>query len=287
MGQSELAIVVSPGDNHVGHLSKLYRSIIANSRETPDVWLFASCAEAARRAPRGIKTRVVGDADLRMMKELYFQEGRADIQPFAAYAQLWIPGYFNDYRKILFMEVDQLVVNRLDGLFLEITQGDIRLGAARSFNPTSPEPYTSPASFRRIHATEYYYNTGVMVVDSDHWNRSGFLEKCLNELRIQKQSCGSRLDFYAQGAINNALADAISLIDGKYNYGGLGWLPDLNRTEFRNAVILHWVGPRKPWMVDGLYQDWYYLSTPFSALSGAVHLGALRIARFLRKAGRE
>jgi lipopolysaccharide biosynthesis glycosyltransferase len=115
--------------------------------------------------------------------------------------------------------------------------------------PVSPEGYNEKFGSR------LYFNTGVLYVNTSKWMARDCRSLCLEELRLQKESGGQQLAFYTQGAINNALHDMICPIDIKYNTQGLGHRLNLSKAIIENSVILHWNGPKKPWLRNGLYKQ--------------------------------
>jgi lipopolysaccharide biosynthesis glycosyltransferase len=96
-----------------------------------------------------------------------------------------------------------------------------------------------------------------MVIDTAYWNSLKLREKCFECAEIQKNSGGTYYDYYAQGALNYAIAKKIQKIPFKFNFTQLGWNPHIPTNHIAKACILHWSGPRKPWNENGLYKDWY------------------------------
>lgn len=115
--------------------------------------------------------------------------------------------------------------------------------------------------FEKFHIPlEYpYLNTGVFLVNMKKWRDLHLSEKLIQAAR----QWGELFWFPDQDAINVLCYDKNFLIDQKYNFCcELHWdnLEDRARAE-KNAVIYHWAGPRKPWIIaEGSYADifWKY-----------------------------
>lgn len=255
--QDKAIFIFAPGDNHIQHLEPVFRSIAKHITTGYEFGVLLPDASCSVKSEFPVVTKVISESDLALCNQLYFQESRVDIPPFATYAQLLIPKYFSEYPKILFMEVDQIVKQDLAQLWQRFDSEDIKLGAVRSRNSDGSFG-TPPKSFLRVAPEGHYFNMGVVLVDTAFWLEKDYTEKCFSECRKQKESNGARLEFYAQGAMNNALHEYVTGLDFKYNVTGLGYKTDHDPKILDDAVILHWSGSRKPWVLDGLYKRLYY-----------------------------
>jgi lipopolysaccharide biosynthesis glycosyltransferase len=103
----------------------------------------------------------------------------------------------------------------------------------------------------------------------------------LNECKIQKDTQGNRFEFYAQGAMNNALHEYVIDLGFEYNVTGLGFKCDYDPSILNNAVILHWSGSRKPWHINGKYKELYYSN--YGILSKLIDKTRLFIHNILTK----
>ena len=203
-----------------------------------------------------IDIRIVNKEDLNLLEKNYYPEKRSDIPAFSAYAQFLIPKYFSNYDAFIYMEVDQIVKGDLANLWNMCIEKSVPLAAAAFLDDDFAR--ITVESFNNIHPGAKCFNTGVLYVDVKFWLKYGLEDLCFKELAIQKVSEGTRLDFYAQGAINNALHLFIYEIPWVYNTPGFGSVRGIPTKIIENAKILHWTGPRKPWCEDGLYKDLFY-----------------------------
>ena len=60
-----------------------------------------------------------------------------------------------------------------------------------------------------------------------------------------------------QPLMNLIFNDKTKNIDPRWNFTGLGWERKLSRDALSKAYILHWSGPRKPWLEEGLYKSYW------------------------------
>ena len=199
--------------------------------------------------------KTINKEESKKMQKLYFREGRADIPAFSAYAPFVIPRYFSEFNHFIHMEVDQVARADLAPLWEYCVTNKLHLAAAPFLNHLLKRSTVN--SFDSIHPGATCFNTGVLFVDTKNWIDNRFESLCFKELELQQESCGKRLDFYAQGAINNALHSSIHEISWPYNVQGIGSMQGIKKKLLDEAKVLHWTGTRKPWN-DGLYKDLYY-----------------------------
>ena len=48
-------------------------------------------------------------------------------------------------------------------------------------------------------------------------------------------------------------------IDHRWNLTGLGWQRNIEKSILEGAFILHWSGPKKPWLNEGLYKEYWII----------------------------
>ena len=252
----EAVFIFTPSHMQQQYLEPVFDSIAKHISIPYKFCLFTDKVNEDFSSKYDIVIKTINDEDLSKLNELFFREGRGDIPAFSAYAQFVLPRYFSEFKHFVYLEVDQTVRVDLADLWEECLRNKAPLAAApyidNFLNPTTIE------SFDNIHPNATCFNTGVLFVDSEFWNSNNLESMCFNELKIQKEMEGKRLDFYAQGAINNALHEYIYELSWLYNVQGVGSIQGISRKVLESAKILHWTGRRKPWKDDGLYKDLYY-----------------------------
>lgn len=256
MTNEKAVFVFSPGENHLRYIEPVLDSIVKNLTVPYQFCVLLPAEKCGLQSKYPILKKVISESDLKKCEDWYWQEGRADIPPFAAYAQLFIPTYFSEFPALLFMEVDQIVKGDLASLWRQCLHENIKLGAVRS--QAADGSFGFADSFKRLHPAGRYYNMGVVFVNTKAWNDLDFSVRCIEELLLQKKQRGWRLEFYTQGAMNNALHEYVTDLDYRYNVTGLGYKEDILEDHLKSGVILHWSGSRKPWCRNGLYKEYYY-----------------------------
>lgn len=197
--------------------------------------------------------KVISEHHMKMLHSLYVEEARKDITGFG-YAQLLLPEYFTEYKKVLVMEPDQIVQSDLAPLWHDVWSKDIKLGAVDyNLGDTTLSTLSKVYPGKPVKA----YNTGVVVVDTAHWNTNKYTQLCLDVVEVQRTQNGTYYNFYAEGAINIALQPHIVELSSIYNTCNLGWIEGIAKDVLDKGVILHWNGTRKPWKSDGLYKSYY------------------------------
>ncbi len=250
--KNKLVIALTPGENHFCHIDHLVDSIVEKLTIDYHICIIAPRDGLSIRRKENVTIKTLSASDKKLFDEIYAKEKRADIGSFV-YMQLLVPEYFNEYDKIMFMEVDQHVQHDLKPLWNMVHDKDIKLGAVTVKNSKEV-----PESFSKVFPNKKYYNTGIVIHDTKTWIKQGYKNLCIQECVKQKEEGGTRFRFYVQGAMNHALSDYLEEIDNEYNFMGLGNTPNIANEDLDNAVILHWNGKQKPWTEDGLYKDRYY-----------------------------
>lgn len=253
---SNAVFIFTPSHAQHEHLEMVFDSIAKYISIPYQFCLFTDKVSKDFTSKHNVIIKTISEKDLKKCEHYYLREGRADIPPFSAYAQFLLPRYFSEYESFLYMEVDQIVRGDLAKLWLECRANKPPLAAAIFLDHNFKQ--TTVHSFNKINPNAKCFNTGVLYVDVNYWLTHNFESLCFDELRLQLESNGKRFEFYAQGAINNALHTYIYEFPWIYNVTGLGHVRGLNISILKSAKILHWTGSRKPWKFDGLYRDLYY-----------------------------
>ena len=203
-----------------------------------------------------INVKSLSIADVEYLNSLYVQEARSDITGFG-YAQLLICNYFSEYKKILFMEPDQIVQFDLALFWNEMYEKNIWLAAVNYNNGG----HTLATLHKLYHEGKVFktcaFNCGVVVYDTEFWINNNLGKLCFDAVMKQKETNGTYYNYYAEGAMNVALQNYFYELEQKYNFCDLGWKPTIPKSYLDTAVILHWNGLHKPWKHDGYYREYY------------------------------
>jgi lipopolysaccharide biosynthesis glycosyltransferase len=253
---NQAVFIFTPSHQQQKHLETVFDSIAKLISIPFKFCLFTDKLSEGFFSKYDVTVKIIKSEDIQIMQNLYYREGRGDIPAFSAYAQFVLPRYFSEFSHFIYMEVDQVCKDDLAILWDYCITNNLVLAAAPYlddfFNPSTVE------SFDELHPGATCFNTGVLFVDVNFWISNDLELLCFNELVLQQKLFGKRLDFYAQGAINNALHFYIHELPWFYNVQGLGNVEGIAMKIINSAKILHWTGTRKPWKIDGLYKDLYY-----------------------------
>ncbi|MBR1943209.1 glycosyltransferase family 8 protein [bacterium] len=168
-----------------------------------------------------------------------------------------MPKIFNNYKKILYLDADILVRGDLLDLY-NIDIGNYYLAAALKYSPHT-EMLELP--FRRFIWLEYNYNCGVMLLNLEKMRKNDITKKLIKAKEQDKDKA-----LMSQTSFNEVMPTKkviklnpiynfyARLSDDDFRYFELKkiyapYLNDINSTdEFaKEAVIVHFAGPTKPW----------------------------------------
>lgn len=248
--------IFTPSHKQQQYLEYVFDSIAKHISIPYQFCLFTDKLHENFTSKYNIDIKIITKEDLSLLEQSYYPEKRSDIPAFSAYAQFLIPRYFSKYDAFIYMEVDQIVRGDLALLWKNCVKNNWPLAASAFLDDDFVK--ITVDSFNKINPGAKCFNTGVLYVDVKFWLKHDFENLCFKEIAIQKVSEGRRLDFFAQGAINNALHSFIYEIPWVYNTPGFGSVRGISKEIIQNAKILHWTGPKKPWNKDGLYKDLFY-----------------------------
>lgn len=193
----------------------------------------------------------ISDEDWEKCQRWYYAESyRTDITA-QNYLPFLVPRYFSEFAKILLLETDQVVQKDLSDLWSMAYTKNIKIGIVKPINSQTG----------KVDHNRSDYNTGVILIDMQYWINSYIENKCFDYVKKQFDTQGTLYRYYSQGAISRTLhkycIKDIYLLDSTYNYSGLGWIENIPDELINDAHILHWTGPRKPWLPNGLYKEYY------------------------------
>ena len=182
-----------------------------------------------------------------------------------------LPIIFKQDEKILYLDGDLLV------------QGDLL-----DFYNTSLDGYYGAVVKDAVTMTPYLYHKSSVCENEDYFN-SGVL--LLNLEKMREDDCSRKLldwrmdngEFYMdQDALNVILGDKVKYLNCWFNF--LVFYPDKHNSEklsnfyntyvspdkvadYKRAIILHYAGPKKPWVYKMLYLTeqfcYYYKQSPY------------------------
>ncbi|HEI8691953.1 glycosyltransferase family 8 protein [Proteus mirabilis] len=160
--------------------------------------------------------------------------------PISMYFRLIIPQVLHPFiNKVLYLDADIICINKLSDIFSYNLKNKI----AGVINHAYIDPYVSGLS---LNNTEYYFNSGVMLINTEEWKSNKILEKFL--IKINE----SNYKYPDQDVLNILLENKILYLDGKYNR----FIENVRKND--NTTLIHYTGTPKPWKAWYNNDDFFY-----------------------------
>ncbi len=160
--------------------------------------------------------------------------------PISMYFRLIIPQVLHPFiNKVLYLDADIICINKLSDIFSYNLKNKI----AGVINHAYIDPYVSSLS---LNNTEYYFNSGVMLINTEEWKSNKILEKFL--IKINE----SNYKYPDQDVLNILLENKILYLDGKYNR----FIENVRKND--NTTLIHYTGTPKPWKAWYNNDDFFY-----------------------------
>ncbi|MDF7327433.1 glycosyltransferase family 8 protein [Proteus mirabilis] len=160
--------------------------------------------------------------------------------PISMYFRLIIPQVLHPFiNKVLYLDADIICINKLSDVFSYNLKNKI----AGVINHVYIDPYVSSLS---LNNTEYYFNSGVMLINTEEWKSNKILEKFL--IKINE----SNYKYPDQDVLNILLETKILYLDGKYNR----FIENVRKND--NTTLIHYTGTPKPWKAWYNNDDFFY-----------------------------
>jgi lipopolysaccharide biosynthesis glycosyltransferase/GR25 family glycosyltransferase involved in LPS biosynthesis len=194
------------------------------------------------------------DTGCRICLVQWDKDGFADLPNWrmsrSTYARLLLPKILGNYRKVLSLDSDILVVGELRDVF-DVDMGGACLAAVR--DPVAAK-FCKMQDFRS--GRKPYFNAGLMLIDTAKWIRDGVSEKVIGLAKndVERERIAA---FAEQCLLNHVLDGKFKELGKEYNW--LTFDPYKARTEvhllapipstaeLQRVRMLHFAGQYKPW----------------------------------------
>jgi lipopolysaccharide biosynthesis glycosyltransferase len=141
-------------------------------------------------------------------------------------------------KKVLYLDTDMLVVSSLKELY-ETDLADFPLAAVK-------DPYVHTEVYWELHTKENYFNSGMMLINTEKWNEYAVSEQALKVLNEEPE----KIIYVDQDALNIILENKVLILPQKYNYTYTHIPQDASlkilKDNLKNIVVLHFTLSR-PW----------------------------------------
>lgn len=165
--------------------------------------------------------------------------------------------------KILYLDVDLIVNNSLKDLW-NIDIKDYYCAAVKDIN-FDTDKYKKSIGLNEL---EEYINAGVILFNLDKIREDNITKEYFKNNEFYKD----KISYQDQDIINITLRNKIKIIDNIYNFTRNGEMKN-----YKNAVIIHFVGAKKPWKtlsfnkLKRLYY-YYYVRSPYLKINSFKNL---------------
>lgn len=259
----KIAVCMSSSNEYVPYLSVYLDSLIKHSAGPLDIIVFESkITDSNKKELLKLNSEKVSirffnpevyldNFDLFVSAKNFSRE---------CYYRLVSPYALSSYRKIIFTDLDMLVQDNILDLD-KVDMGDYPIAACQE--PVWPWLFIHKITIRgQYYVPDYtqkvlkiddpteYYNTGLIVIDVNNFNKGEYFNKIFDFIAENK------LIFQEQDAINSIFRGLIYKLPPEWNYElsdtvrfneyNHEYLIDY-KNNVENAKILHYLGAQKPW----------------------------------------
>lgn len=163
--------------------------------------------------------------------------------PSDAYLRLLLPNELSgEYRRILYLDTDIFIQGGDIESLMNANLGTHPLGAVLE-RPMWGHPKHHAKDFKASQLEKSpYFNSGVLLIDTDQYNSQGVLEACVD---VNKRFSGL-LHYHDQSLLNIALYRNWAQLSPVWNWQWATRKPILE--PIASPYFIHFYGPQKPWL---------------------------------------
>ncbi|GCF95645.1 glycosyl transferase family 8 [Enterococcus florum] len=262
----ELPIVTAADENYAPFLSVMIRSLLEKtSKDTPirfyvidDALSDSSKEKLMQTAAHYSDSAVI--QFVQVDKSVYEDFLVSDHITTTAYFRISMPKLLakKNYEKILYIDADTLILDDITKLYHQSLQG-------KTIGAVIDPGQTKALKRLGVDSTDYYFNSGVMVIDVASWNQQHITERTIEYLKTN----GDKIIYHDQDALNAVLYEnwapfhprwnmQSSLISAKHPAPNEAY-DQLYKEGRALPAVVHFTGHDKPWntLVGHPYQDLY------------------------------
>eukprot|EP00929_Paragymnodinium_shiwhaense_P064608 TRINITY_DN3239_c0_g1_i1.p1 TRINITY_DN3239_c0_g1~~TRINITY_DN3239_c0_g1_i1.p1 ORF type:complete len:589 (-),score=105.27 TRINITY_DN3239_c0_g1_i1:436-2202(-) len=230
---------------------------------------------------KGAFIKVVGIDNNELFRRLEPQldrrtlEDRGDLAAVENFARFYISAFIKTSGVVVYLDADTIVLDDIAEMQRELQATNRTIGFVRRDpsliqrmevflrNPSQCASVT-PVRWSQSMVEHEAYNVGVVAINVGRWQELKISER-VEKLVQQHNDCeggiwigGSQppmLLAFLQDEVYHKQAPDYHLFEDKWNAEGLGYKEHLSKKSLSRKSILHWNGPRKPWLRNGLFKD--------------------------------
>lgn len=153
--------------------------------------------------------------------------------PIATYFRFILPLILDNVDKLFYIDADIICLQNADDLF-NINLKDNIIGAVPDL------PWMNKKRNKALNLLNHiYFNAGMLIINIAKWNKFNTFTKVLQAIQNEPQ----KFRYLDQDALNLILTNHIQYLDTKFN------CIDINSTEQKNIILLHFAAHPKPWNI--------------------------------------
>lgn len=252
--KNNIPVVTASDENYAPYLSVMLSSLLDHVSEEVSLNIYVIDDEISEASKDKLKETVQNKSDkatiqyLTVDGQVYEDFLVSDHITTTAYYRISLPKILKkyDYKKVLYIDADTLILEDVSELY----QQDLKqktIGAVIDPGQTK--------AFERlgIDSKDYYFNSGVMVIDIDRWNDRQITEKTIDFLKNH----GDRIIYHDQDALNAVLYEDWAPLHPKWNMQSSliferhpapnSLYEVLYKEGNQDPAIVHFTGHDKPW----------------------------------------
>lgn len=241
-------VAICVDDNYCQHISPMLYSIDKNTHEKVDVYLiyYKLKPESLEHIVR--LNEILTNVEVKIRKLKDYQYERLSLfketkLPTEAYFRLLLPELLPEVKRVLYLDVDMLILNDLKELY-QTKLGNNVMGVVRDFPFTNDK--NSWAYFLLGDAGERYFNSGMLLLNLEVMRKNNIVEKFIKFISETSQ-------YYFLGdqdAFNVFFFYDVKVLGNENNYIAENQ-SILEKTNF-DVTIMHYCGfsNPKPWKLN-------------------------------------
>lgn len=241
-------IAICVDDNYCQHISPMLYSIDKNTQEKVDVYLiyYKLKPESLEYIVRLNEVLTNVEIKIRKLKDYHYERlslFKETKLPTEAYFRLLLPELLPGIKRVLYLDVDMLILNDLKELY-QTKLGNNVMGVVRDFPFTNDK--NSWAYFLLGDAGERYFNSGMLLLNLEVMRKNNIVEKFIKFISETSQ-------YYFLGdqdAFNVFFFYDVKVLGNENNYIAENQ-SILEKTNF-DVTIMHYCGfsDPKPWKLN-------------------------------------
>ena len=255
MKNETINVTMSTDDNYCGHMCALINSILDNSKEKYNFYIFYSKEELSEKNRKIVKNLFDNKNCKIIFKEIgedIFKKFNCSVDYINSTAYYRLVSFEKILeKKVIYLDLDIIVNCDLKDLW-NFSLGKSSIGAVYDY-------------ILGLKDGGDYFNSGVLVVNLEDWQKNNSTKKCLDFLEKNKEL----LRYPDQDALNNVFRRKWKKLPLEFNRQKIIWdypasIFKISKEKYNSLIkskgIIHYTGPVKPWSFKYVFPDKkYYL----------------------------